>query len=55
VALLVPALYLMLTGNPSLEPVVAVASLIIFAGVLLFAVIIFSSETTVVRPTTVGG
>ncbi|MEK1927532.1 MAG: hypothetical protein AAAB11_19160 [Rhizobium giardinii] len=55
VALLVPALYFMLTGNPSLEPVVAVASLIIFAGVLLFAVIIFSSETTVARPTTVGG
>lgn len=51
VALLVPALYLMLTGNPSMEPVVAVASLIAFAGVLLFAVIIFSSGTAVTRPT----
>lgn len=50
VAVLVPALYLMLTGNPSLEPVVAVASLIAFAGVLLFAVIIFSSGTAVARP-----
>lgn len=45
VALMVPALYLMLTGNPAMEPVVAIASLITFAGVLLFAVIIFSSET----------
>jgi drug/metabolite transporter (DMT)-like permease len=50
VAVLVPALYLMLTGNPSMEPVVAVASLIAFAGVLLFAVIIFSSGTAVTRP-----
>lgn len=50
VALLIPALYLMLTGNPSLEPVVAVASLIAFAGVLLFAVIIFSSGAAVTRP-----
>lgn len=50
VALLVPALYLMLTGNPSLEPVVAVASFIAFAGVLLFAVIIFSSGTAAARP-----
>jgi hypothetical protein len=45
VALMVPALYLMLTGNPAMEPVVAIASLITFAGVLLFAVIIFSGET----------
>jgi drug/metabolite transporter (DMT)-like permease len=52
VAVLVPALYLMLTGNPSMEPVVAVASLIAFAGVLLFAVIIFSSGTAVTRPAT---
>lgn len=44
VALMVPALYLMLTGNPAMEPVVAIASLITFAGVLLFAVIIFSGE-----------
>ncbi|MBP1858366.1 hypothetical protein [Rhizobium herbae] len=53
VALMVPALYLMLTGNPSMEPVVAVASLITFAGVLLFAVIIFSSGTVETRPTAV--
>lgn len=51
VALMVPALYLMLTGNPAMEPVVAIASLITFAGVLLFAVIIFSGETAL-RPAT---
>jgi hypothetical protein len=50
VTLMVPALYLMLTGSPSMEPVVAVASLITFAGVLLFAVIIFSSGISVTRP-----
>ncbi|MDW5317947.1 hypothetical protein [Rhizobium sp. PL01] len=51
VALMVPALYLMLTGNPEMEPVVGIASLITFAGVLLFAVIIFSGETAA-RPAT---
>lgn len=51
VALMVPALYLMLTGHPEMEPVVGIASLITFAGVLLFAVIIFSGETAV-RPVT---
>lgn len=50
VAILVPALYLMLTGYPAMEPVVAVASLIIFAAVLLFAVIIFGSGAAVARP-----
>ncbi len=35
------SLYLMLDGNASIEPVVAVSSLVAFAGVLLFAVIIF--------------
>ena len=50
VALMIPALYLMLTGNPSMEPVVAAASMITFAGVLLFAVIIYSSSATVSKP-----
>lgn len=35
------SLYLMLDGNAAMTPVVATASLIAFAGVLLFAVIIF--------------
>ena len=40
-----PALYLMLRGNPSLEPLVIVGSLIVAAGVLIFAFMVFSSET----------
>lgn len=35
------SLYLMLDGNTAMVPVVAGASLVTFAGVLLFAVIIF--------------
>jgi hypothetical protein len=35
------SLYLMLDGNAAMVPVVAGASLVTFAGVLLFAVIIF--------------
>lgn len=35
------SLYLLLGGNTSVEPIVAVSSLVTFAGVLLFAVIIF--------------
>lgn len=53
VALMVPSLYLMLTGSPQLEPVVAIASIITFIGVLMFAVIIFGSSETVARPTTI--
>ena len=43
----------MLTGSPQLEPVVAIASVITFIGVLLFAAIIFGSSETVTRPTAV--
>jgi drug/metabolite transporter (DMT)-like permease len=50
VALLVPVLYLMLKGNTALEPIVALASLIIFAGVLLFAFIIFSPKQAAITP-----
>jgi hypothetical protein len=39
-----PSLFLMLSGNPSLEPVVAVSPLVTFAGVLLFAVILFTRK-----------
>ena len=35
------SLYLMLDGNAGMEPIVATASIIAFAGVLLFAIIIF--------------
>jgi drug/metabolite transporter (DMT)-like permease len=46
VAVMVPALYFMLLGNMAMEPVVAVASVVTFIGVLLFAVIIFTGEQT---------
>lgn len=42
VAVLSLALYFMLRGNTALEPVVAVASLVTFLGIILFAVVIFS-------------
>jgi VIT1/CCC1 family predicted Fe2+/Mn2+ transporter len=51
VALMVPVLYLMLKGKTALEPIVALASLIIFAGVLLFAFIIFSPKQAAITPT----
>jgi hypothetical protein len=35
------SLFLLLSGNAAVEPIVAVSSLVTFAGVLLFAVIIF--------------
>ena len=44
VTVLVPSLYLLLQGNAAMEPLVALSSFVIFGGVLLFAVIIFSSS-----------
>lgn len=41
---MLPALYLMLNGNPSLEPIVAGGSLIVAASVLIFAFIVFSAD-----------
>ncbi|CAH2395633.1 hypothetical protein [Mesorhizobium ventifaucium] len=40
-----PALYLMLHGNPALEPIVATGSMIVAASVLIFAFVVFSAET----------
>ncbi|MDR7144620.1 hypothetical protein [Rhizobium sp. BE258] len=51
VAIMVPALYMMLEGNMAMEPLVAVSSLIVFAGVLLFAFVIFSPKDSVATPT----
>ena len=42
VAVMGISLYLLLAGNPAMEPVVAVASLLTFAGVLLFAWIVWT-------------
>lgn len=44
VVIMIPALYLMLAGDPRYEPVVAVGSLIAFLGILIFAVIVFMPE-----------
>jgi hypothetical protein len=41
VLVMTPSLYLLLTGNPQVEPLLAAASMVTFAGVLLFAVIVF--------------
>ena len=53
VAIMIPALYLMLTGRPEFEPVVAIASIITFIGVLMFALIIFGRGASVARPTAI--
>ncbi|MER8866712.1 hypothetical protein NKI19_23850 [Mesorhizobium sp. M0751] len=42
---MLPALYLMLQGNPALEPIVATGSMIVAVAVLIFAFVVFSSET----------
>ncbi len=43
-ALMIGALFLLLQGNMALIPVVAVASIIVAIGVLLFAYIVFKPE-----------
>ncbi|HEV7309583.1 hypothetical protein [Ensifer sp.] len=47
VGVLVPSLYLMTTGHPEIEPIVAAASVVAFVGVLMFAVVIFTSAQAV--------
>ena len=41
---LFPSLYMLVTGNASIEPVVAAGSMITFLGVILFAVIVFRED-----------
>ena len=53
VAIMIPALYLMLTGRPEFEPVVAIASIITFIGVLMFALIIFGRGASVATSTAI--
>lgn len=45
VVLMGASLYLLLQGNAGMEPIVAVSSLIVFAGVLLFAWTVFTPQT----------
>jgi peptidoglycan/LPS O-acetylase OafA/YrhL len=42
--IMIPALYVMLKGNPSVEPFVAGGSLIVYAGVILFGWIVFTGD-----------
>ena len=44
VTALVPSLYALYLGYVAIEPVVALASLVAFAGVLTFAVVVFRTE-----------
>jgi len=44
VVVIVPALYFMLLGNEALEPLVAIGSLVSFAGVILFAYMVFAKD-----------
>src|SRR6187402_1005739 len=41
---MLPALYVMLLGNEWIEPLVAAGSLIVAAGVLVFALVVFSGD-----------
>ena len=43
------SLYLLLQGNTAMEPIVAVSSLITFAGVLIFAWTVFMPADTTLR------
>ena len=53
---MLPALYMMLTGTPGFEPAVAVGSLAVAAGVVLFAAVVFTrgraarANRTVMQP-----
>jgi len=50
VTVMVPSLYLLLTGRTALEPLVAISSILVFAGVLLFAGVVFSRPREVAFP-----
>lgn len=45
IVVMIPSLYIMLRGNPQIEPIVAIGSLIVFAGVILFGWIVFAGGT----------
>lgn len=56
VAAMVPSLYAFLKGNAAMEPLVAVSSLVTFAGVTVFAVVVFraSGRQTAATPASLG-
>jgi hypothetical protein len=44
---MLPALYLKYTGYPQFEPALAMGSMVVAAGVLIFAYVLFSADPTV--------
>ncbi|WP_163269852.1 hypothetical protein [Chelativorans alearense] len=44
VAVIVPSLYLLYLGYTAFEPLTAISSLVIFLGVLMFGVVVYSKE-----------
>lgn len=50
VLIMTPALCMLLTGNPGAEPLVGLGSLVVAAGVLLFAVILFMPARSSTMP-----
>jgi hypothetical protein len=54
VAAMVPALYMFLKGFAAMEPLVALTSLVTFAGVIVFAVVVFRSPVPRAAMTSAG-
>ena len=54
VAALVPSLYMLLKGYVAFEPLVALTSLVTFAGVIVFAVVVFRSPAPRAQMTPAG-
>lgn len=50
IVIMIPSLYVMLSGNPGAEPEVAVGSLIVYAGVILFGWIVFTGDAKASAP-----
>ena len=44
VLIMAPSLYLLIEGHTALEPLVGIASMITFLGVLLFGVVVFTGD-----------
>jgi hypothetical protein len=50
VAVMGVSLFMLLSGNPAMEPIVALSSMITFAGVLVFAWIVFAPARQGIAP-----
>lgn len=49
---MLPTLYFMERGNPQLEPIVGIGSIITLLGIIVFAVVLFSRESVAVSRAT---